>query len=201
MGQLLIFNEGEEKMHRQNVKRFFLLTLALLILSGCASSVMHKAEPISLGNRSDKALVTFMRPSHFGGAIQFGIWDSEKFIGVLSAGAYVQYLADPGEHVFLGRAENWSYVKANLEGGKQYFVLGKVFPGIWKARVALDPINVGDKEAANVDKWLSKLTPTSVIPEKFDNYEAERSAQVKAAAAQTDNGKIDYLVLNKEDGR
>lgn len=185
----------------QRFVRFIILALVALALSGCASSVMHKVGSVALDNGSDKALVTFMRPSYFGGAIQFGIWDSEKFVGVLSAGSYVQYLATPGEHVFLARAENWSYVKAELEGGKQYFILGKVFPGIWKARVALDPVNKGDEDAAKVDGWLKDLTPTAVIPEQFDAYVSPRVEQVRAAAAKIDDGKTKFEVLRKTDGR
>ena len=69
---------------------------------------------------ANHAVVTFMRPSSFGGAIQFGIWDGENFVGILSAGSSIQYLAEPGEHLFLGRAENWSYVSAKLVGVKNY---------------------------------------------------------------------------------
>lgn len=188
-------------MRMQKVKRLVLLGLVVLTLSGCASSVMQTVAQVPPESLSNKALVTFMRPSYFGGAIQFGIWDSEKFVGVLSAGSYVQYLTEPGEHVFLARAENWSYVKADLQGGKRYYILGKVFPGVWKARVALDPVNNGDKEAANVDKWLADLTPTAVIPEKFDNYVTPRLEQVKTAAKEIDNGKVKYSVLMKEDGK
>lgn len=180
---------------------FCFLLLAVLTMSGCASSVMHKVDPVTMDNSSQKALVTFIRPSLFGGAIQFGIWDSGKFVGVLSAKSYVQYLADPGEHVFLARAENWSYVKADLEPGKQYFIVGKVFPGVWKARVALDPVHPGDPDAANIDNWLKELTPTAVIPEQFDTYVSPRVEQVKAAAAEVDNGKTKFGVLNKTDGR
>jgi hypothetical protein len=56
----------------------------------------------------------------------------------------VQYLAKQGEQLFLARAENWSDVKADLEAGKQYFIIGKVFSGVWRARVAFDPVTKGD---------------------------------------------------------
>jgi len=188
-------------MFKKNLVKFILLAIAAFTLSGCASTIMQQVEPVSLEPLSDKALVTFMRPSYFGGAIQFGIWDSENFVGVLSAGSSIQYLADPGEHVFLARAENWSYVKAELEGGKQYYIIGKVFPGIWKARVALDPVNVGDEDAEKVAMWLGKLKPTAVMPDKLEAYVTPRTEQVKAAVAEIDNGKTKFGVLYKTDGR
>ena len=178
-----------------------LLVLTVLTLSGCASSMMHKVEPVGLESQPDKALVTFMRPSFFGGAIQFGIWDSDNFIGVLSAGSSVQYLAEPGDHVFLGRAENWSYVKAELEAGKQYFVIGRVFPGVWKARVALDPVNNGDEDVANIEKWQKELTPTAINAEQREAYITPRLEQVKTALGQIDNGTTKFEVLSKADGR
>ena len=188
-------------MRGKILSRLLLLGLAAWTLSGCASTVMHQVAPVTLSGGTGKALVTFMRPSYFGGAIQFGIWDSENFVGVLSAGSYVQYLAEPGPHVFMARAENWSYVKADLEGGKQYFILGKVFPGIWKARVALDPVRPGDPDAAKIDQWLQELTPTAVIPEQFDAYVSPRVEQVKTALGEVDNGTTKFETLSKTDGR
>ena len=186
---------------RKMVVRLALLAGVLLLMSGCASSVMTRTEPQALNN-ADRALVTFVRTSLFGGAIQFGIWDGADFVGVLSAKSYVQYLATPGKHVFLARGENWSYVKADLEGGKEYFIIGKVFPGIWKARVALDPVVNGDGTTqADIDKWLAELTPTKVIPEKFDGYVTQRVEQVRTAAREVDNGEVKFEVLSTEDGR
>ena len=122
-----------------------LMVIGMLFLSGCASSMMQPAASQAAPEAS-RALVTFLRPSYFGGAIQFGIWDSDQFVGILEPGSYIQILVPPGEHIFLARAENWSYVHANLEAGRQYFILAKVFPGIWKARVAYDPIRKGDPQ-------------------------------------------------------
>ena len=82
------------------------LALALMVLSmllsGCAASIMQQAA-IKPEPAREKAIVTFMRPSYFGGAIQFGIWDREKFVGILEAGSLLQYETEPGEHLFLFR--------------------------------------------------------------------------------------------------
>ncbi|MBW1708063.1 MAG: hypothetical protein JRJ86_23390 [Deltaproteobacteria bacterium] len=178
-----------------------LFTAVIILLSGCASSLMMKVPPMDAPD-TRHAVVTFMRPSFFGGAIQFGIWDSENFVGILSAGSYVQYLAEPGEHLFLARAENWSYVKADLQGGKKYFILGKVFPGVWKARVAFDPITKDDGTTqAQIDEWIAELKPTAVIPEKFDNYVKPRTSHVKKAVGDFKSGNVKYEVLEADDNR
>ncbi len=104
--------------------------------------------------------------------------------------------------MFLARAENWSYVKADLEAGKQYFILGKVFPGIWKARVALDPVTKGDATTqAQIDKWLSEMKPTAVISEKLDDYTRPRISHVRAAVSDFKSGNVKYEVLEADDHR
>lgn len=153
----------------------------LLLMTGCASSMM---QPVATQPAPDasRAMVTFLRPSYFGGAIQFGIWDSDQFVGILEPGSHIQILVPPGEHIFLARAENWSYVHAELEAGRQYFILAKVFPGIWKARVAYDPILRDDPQTdAEIGQWLSDLKPIGVIAEKVEAYSAPRRAQIRQA--------------------
>lgn len=185
----------------RNYHNALLLLIILLISSGCASSMMMKVSPMD-GPDQQHAMVTFIRPSSFGGAIQFGIWDSDKFVGILSANSYVQYLAEPGEHLFMARAENWSYVKADLQAGRHYYILGRVFPGVWKARVAFDPVTKNDTTSdVRVDEWLSTLKPTSVIPEKYDGYAEPRQAHAQAAVDQFNSGNVKYEALEAGDYR
>ncbi len=182
------------------IKLAFVLVL-ILFLWGCGSSMMIKAKPMAIPENND-AIVTFIRPSVFGGAIKFGLWDSEDFIGILTAKSYVQYKTHPGEHLFIARAENWSYVKANLAPGKQYFILGRVMMGVWKARVALDPVNKNDNVSqAQIDKWLNGLRPTTVIPAKVDSYAKPRISQIKAAIEKFEAGDVKYFELKGEDNR
>lgn len=173
----------------------------LMIIFGCASSMMTKVPPVK-HPESNHAVVTFLRPTSFGGAIQFGIWDAENFVGVLSANSYIQYLATPGEHIFMGRAENWSYVKANLEGGKNYYILGNVFPGVWKARIAFNPVTRSDGTTdEQIQDWLEKLSPTAIIPEKKDAYVQPRLPAIQKAVMAFKSGDVKYEVLEAADYR
>ncbi len=181
--------------------RFAPVLLALVPLWGCASSMMQTVAPLPAPEAS-RALVTFLRPSSFGGAIQFGIWDGDRFVGVLSANSYIQYLTEPGEHLFLARAENWSYLKADLEGGRSYFVLGRVFPGFWKARVAYDPIGrEDDTKDEKLAEWLKDLKPTEVIPAKREEYVTPRLEQVREAMQAFRDGQVGFEVLEREEFR
>jgi hypothetical protein len=163
--------------------------------------MMIKTKPMSIPDNND-VLVTFIRPTVFGGAINFGLWDSDNFIGILTAKSYVQYKTHPGEHLFIARAENWSYVKANLAPGKQYFILGKVYPGVWKARVGLDPVNKNDNiSQAQIENWLTGLRPTTVIPSKIDAYTNPRIPHIKAAIEKFRAGEVKYQELKATDNR
>jgi len=189
------------KVLQNHATRLFILLLLVMILSSCGSSLMMQTQRIQQPE-DQYALVTFIRPSVFGGAIQFGLWDSENLIGILSAKSYVQYLVEPGEHIFLGRAENWSYVKANLEAGKKYYILGKVFPGVWKARVALEPITKNsDVTDQQLKEWLDKLSPTTMIPKKREAYAKPRTKQVSHAVGDLEAGKVKYLTMEADDYR
>jgi hypothetical protein len=184
-------------------KKLFLYTslaVGVFLLSGCASSIMVEVAPVA--PNQTHALVTFVRPSKFGFAIKFGIWDSEKFIGILEAGRCVQYLAEPGEHLFLGRAENWSYVRAELEAGKSYYIIGAVFPGVWKARIAFNPVTKGDSTTqADIENWKRNLKPTAVMPDMIAEYEGQRLAQVRQAVEDFKAGNVKYVELKADDNR
>jgi hypothetical protein len=171
----------------------------MLLVTGCAPSIMQKTSLMKTHD-SGSAMVTFLRPSFIGSAIQFGLWDSEKLVGTLSASSYVQYLAEPGQHLFLARAENWSYVKADLKAGKQYFIIARTMIGLMKARVALDPIlKVDTKQRDKIDGWLEKLSPTAMIPEKKKEYMAPRIDQIKKAMAAFDKGEVKFEILEAGD--
>ena len=177
------------------------IAMTLLLVAGCGTPVMRNTTTIHQPG-GDYALVTFLRPTSFGGAINFGLWDGDQFIGIINAKRVVQYRAAPGQHLFLARAENWSYLEATLEAGKQYYVIGKVFPGVWKARVALSPV-VKDAEvtAEKLDQWVSGGTPQEIIPEQLDAYQDPRQAQVREAIAKYEAGEVKFEVLEADDYR
>ena len=169
------------------------LALVAFLASGCSSggSVMMQTERISAPEQG-KSLVTFMRPSGFGGAITFGMWDSEDFVGILGAGTCIQRQVVPGEHYFLARAENWSCVKANLEANKQYVIKANPAMGVMKARVALDPVTEADYKSGqlkDVQKWLAKLRPMTPSPQAVESYVQPRLAQVREAKSSFQSGQ------------
>lgn len=116
-----------------------------MLISGCMSSLMNKAVGAAPAPQPGKALVVFMRPSSFGGAIQSSVYDTRgddnDFIGVVSARTKLAYQAFPGHHLFMVVAEYSDFMNADLVAGKTYYVLVRPRPGIWKARFSLIPIH------------------------------------------------------------
>lgn len=177
-----------------------LITLLGMVLSACGSHVMKPAGAMTEVD-NNYALVSFVRPSAFGGAIRFSIWDGEEFVGILTAGSMVQHRTTPGEHIFMAHAENWSYVQANLEAGRHYIVEGKVFPGVWKARVGLAPIDVTQpRYGEKAQKWVNGLKPITVKPELVDSYVTPRLPEVSKALNVYRQGDAKYGVLEADDG-
>jgi hypothetical protein len=177
--------------------KVLLVLLAVGILSGCASSMMIRSDML-IEPSPDYAVVNFLRPSSFGGAIKFGIWDSDNFIGVLTPKNYIQYKATPGEHIFMARAENWAVIKADVQAGRTYYIVGAPRMGVWKARVGLEVISPDDPK---LDKWMRSLKPTMVDPAKREAYVEERIDDVRQAVENVKNGKADFSLMNADDGK
>jgi hypothetical protein len=179
------------------------ICFTLIFLAGCKSTGMIQVQPVDISSLDNNtALVTFIRPAFVGAAIQFRMWDSGNFIGHLSSQSYIQYKTTPGKHLFLARAENWSCVEAELEGGKSYFIIGKVRMGLMKARVALDPVNKEDNiSEEKINTWLTKLSATGADPSKVEAYTKAGAAQIKKAINNIEQGRAKCNTLSIEDYR
>jgi hypothetical protein len=182
-----------------SVSKIIITLLMLTLLSGCGSSMMTRVPTID-GPDSSHALVTIIRPSAFGGAIKFGTWDGDNFMGILTARSYIQYKTNPGEHLFMARAENWSGVEASLQAGRHYFIIASPRMGAWKARVNLAPVTKAEYNETKINKWLKQLTPIGVIPETVDAYVNPRLDQVREATKNFKSGKATATILKPEDG-
>lgn len=198
-----------------------LLRSALLLLVLAAPTAF--AKPKLMAPAADqaptpaegKALVVFMRPSFFGGAIASTVYDApdtgDTFLGVLKYKDKLAVQMDPGVHRLMVIAENADFLDATFEAGKTYYVLVKARPGAWKARFSLIPIhNKADAEYSLQMPEFKQWSEVTSFVEKTpaaDEWYAEHKASV-------DEKKADYLVkwnkmapedravlvLNAEDG-
>jgi hypothetical protein len=170
----------------KTVRRFLAVGL-LLVLGGCAA-VPTKPAKHQEAPATGKALVTFVRQSIWmGDGIHAYLWDGERFIGRLSAGTMVQVEVEPGEHVFMSNAENWSYATGSLEAGKTYVIKANAFPGALTMRMALASIPASD---ARRETWDRKMAPKLVPEEARASYETKNAARAREALQNFRDGKV-----------
>jgi hypothetical protein len=179
--------------------RFMQWGFAILLvaaLTGCQSSMMVRspANAAAPTPAPGKALVVFMRPSSFGGAIQSSVYDThdsaDQFIGIVSSKDKIGYQAEPGDHLFMVIAENADFMIAHLDAGKTYYALIKPRMGVWKARFSLIPIHndAGAQYSTRSEdfaKWMSATSWVSVTPQAEQWY-SEHAADIRAK-------KLDYM--------
>ena len=143
---------------RKNIGKAIILLVGLVTLGGCATPSSHmntvRQEQRSSKPAPGKALVYFVRPNTYGGAIQSTIYDGNEYIGTVSAKTHVAYQATPGRHMFMVVGESADFMSADLSEGKTYYaqVLARI--GFWKARFSLVPSN-GQFTQTQLDKWIN----------------------------------------------
>lgn len=133
-----------------------LAILVSLTFQSCGVRFMRKpakGEVALVAAPSGKALVNFHRPSGFGGAVDYYVFDQKKLIGNTKGGNLFQYTCDPGEHVFIGTAQRGSAIKADLVAGKVYDVVINVGMGFFTANISLEPITKDHKKRSELPKW------------------------------------------------
>ena len=140
------------------MSKFIKLSVWLIIyfsLQACTSAHLRPvANPTeAMKPQSGKAMVVFMRPSNFGGAIQSTIYDGKKYISTVSAGTRAAYQADPGEHMFMVIGESADFMKATLDVGKTYYAIVAARFGVWKARFSFKPVRRTESKE-QIDGWL-----------------------------------------------
>jgi hypothetical protein len=179
--------------------------MGLLFLSSCAGSSEYMKPAVSqIAPTQDKALVRFMRPSGLGAAISFNVFDGSRILGNSVAKSQFDYLTEPGHHVFMATAENKAFMEADLTPGKVYYVLLRVYPGAWRARVAFVPVTRGSEYWDTVfqyDKELQRLEPDEPKLQAWEDANREKIQEIVAAYESESKEKREWPRLMPEDGR
>ena len=152
---------------RRLCKSIALVVLILFAVS-CAPKYMIQQEPMQKPSEG-KAIVHFMRPSSFGGAVQVTIWDNDKLIGVTTGKMGFQYECDPGKHLFIAWSEYKSPVDADLLPGRVYYIVLQTRMGFWRARIHQIPVNQYHELWSDVLTWQKTLPnyvpdPAAIAP-------------------------------------
>ena len=127
----------------------FLFLLAGVICT--AAGAQEQPSP-----HSGKALVIFERPPLTAFAVQFRLFDSTKYLGLISAGGHLVYECPPGKKLFWALSENRDFLEADLEAGQVYLIQALVQAGAVKARVKLQPYDPKGKRAEKIKQQFIK---------------------------------------------
>ena len=189
------------------MKRIRPLAILLLFfsLTGCAGSSRYM-RPAQLNNvqlSPDKATVYFLRPSSYGFAINFQVWDGDKFIGLSQAKSYFAYQCQPGKHLFMAFSENKVAVEADLEAGKSYYIGTNVRTGMWKARVGFTPVTRGSALWDTVENYKQSLHFLALNEAEAASWQEAKRDESRAIMDYftKGEGRASLLYLHKEDGR
>lgn len=167
------------------MKKLLLLSFMLciaLVATGCSSLAVMKPA-VKVDEVPDgKGLVNIVRPSvFFGDGIKYEAWDGTTFIGTLEAGTMIQYVAEPGEHVFMVDPTNlpkWGRIILQVEPGETYYLKPNQIP------FAGLILGIADADDERIPVWLESLTPVAIdqnkskpVPQAYiDNAKREMKA-------------------------
>jgi len=186
-----------------------LLIVGLLVMAaGCASPFMADLpeDKTNFTPGPDEAMVVFMRPSAFGGAVQSVVYDvtggTPEFIGIVSASRKIAYSATPGERRFMVVSESADFADAELLAGKTYYMLVTPRFGVWRARFSLRPVSKSDMAAEPFDDWVKGTKWVENTPASHQwARENEPSVREKMAAKLPEwLAKEDRPILRAQDG-
>jgi hypothetical protein len=181
------------------------LLLLLLSLSSCAGSSNYmKPSTSPLAPTQDKALVRIMRPSGLGFAVNFNVLDGEKVIGNSVAKSQFDYLANPGQHLFISISENKVFLEADLAPGKVYYVITRNYPGFLRPRVAFEAVTRGSEYWDTVlqyEKELQRLEPDEANLRAWQDAHREEIQALNSSYEAEFKTKYNWPKLSPDDGR
>jgi hypothetical protein len=119
------------------MKRFAILSICILLLSGCATSYMVKRDtPPEITAKSDTATLVIIRDTSFGFAIVFWNYLDGKPIGETKGKSYFMTHVTPEPHYVVVATENTGVAYLDFQPGKIYFLREGVVMGMWRARTS-----------------------------------------------------------------
>ncbi|HRP88884.1 MAG TPA: DUF2846 domain-containing protein [Edaphocola sp.] len=130
------------------MKNILILIISMLFLTSCASTFQYSKIASPNNSNNDMATIYVLRPSSFGSAIKFGIYQDEKLIGKLGPKSYLAWTVKPDgkEITIISKSENKDILTINPQPGKTYFIKQKVKMGIAIARTGLEFIDKSEGE-------------------------------------------------------
>ncbi|MCI1648014.1 MAG: DUF2846 domain-containing protein [Bacteroides sp.] len=180
-----------------------ILFLLAILISTSALAQETTSEILTKPSKG-KCMVYIARRETGALLIKFSIYDGNLFLGKLAAKKYFAYECDPGQHAFIAKGENTSYVDANLEENRTYVLDVKLKMGVVSARVALVPLDKSNKKfEKQKEKFLSFIEKRKgELLTKEDNAEIDNASdEEKTDSIDTPNKRMKKFQEMKEKGK
>lgn len=160
------------------MNRYAWILLCLFLVAGCATEPPPPPLTVEVANQQiaqppkDKAQIVFMQPfKPIGGGSHaiaiFEIKDSKKEMqALLSSRSKAIVLVEPGKHLFMSTGFGASFLKADVEAGKRYYVLSRFIAYVGYQLRPIRKTTVSDYNTTipEFQEWLracSIVTPTA----------------------------------------
>lgn len=142
----------------RNIK-WIALTLALVLLGGCASVPMaskdHDAQAKEFTVQKNQSNIYLYRNENIGGAIAIPVMIDGRVAGKTAAKTYFLWSVPPGKHEIVSMGENTEKITLDTKAGKNYFVWQEIKMGMWQPRTLLHVMNEEDGRKAVMECSLA----------------------------------------------
>ncbi len=187
-------------MNRLRGMRVLLLVVAVALLAGCGGAPKMVRAEQELKPGHDAALIVFLAPMPVGG--KFQLWDREHFIGFIEPASSVSYRAQPGEHMFLMRGENWQIVKGRVSAGKTYYIKIEPRVGVGHTSGSRASVEVMDPADKRIKDWMQHIRPLELAdPDKSGAFEKKSERHVTKAIDNVESGRTNFVTLSASQGK
>jgi len=146
-----------------------------------------------------KALIYFVRPQNFGGAIKVKLFADGEPLGIISRSSFVPAEVDPGKHEFIGVAENAGFLEATVEAGKIYYVQVAIHMGAWKARTHFEVCKEGSEAMEELEDNWDDLRGIVVTDEGWEWFKDDAEDDKDKIAKYREKGE-EFETLSPEHG-
>jgi len=172
-------------MSRKSIVKVGALALLLALLAtGCGAYFIVSTTPRPTTPPSaDMARVYFVKPGGSFGNAQGFVLLEDKVIGYLQNRQVFYVELPPGEHLFMSVTSNTDGIKANLAGGKTYYVRLFSTPGAMSMMMGgsenmyMEPIAPGTEGWDKRWEWIDGATLVEMNEEKVVGWEAKYAAK------------------------
>lgn len=175
-----------------------------LMNPGFVNLPLIKPSTAALAPAEDTATVIFIRSQGYAKEMVFGIWNQDQLLGNLNGDSCFTVELPAGNHTFVANSRYHAGLKAELEGGKRYYVRVEAGMGWSQVNISFEPVQ-SDVSQSKIDGWTRACSQleldTAAIDEKIRQRLDAALPYVQDAVSKVQSGAVEAPILAAKDGR